>query len=62
MHIENIFEIVWHILFGITFGSSLWKQTNCPIIQSQVVGTDIQCLPPEAKFPKFEDALWNCAI
>ena len=62
MHIENIVEILWPILFGIIFGSILWKQIVFPIIRSQ--GTESQCLSlsPEAKFPNFEGAFWYCAI
>ena len=32
---------MWPILFGIILGSILRKQIDFPIIQSQVVGTDI---------------------
>ena len=68
VQIENII-ILLPVLFGIIFGSVLWKQIAFPIILSQVVGSDSQCLfpitsppSPETKFPKFEGALWKCAI
>ena len=44
MHIENIVEILWPILLALYLDQFCENTLLFPIIRSQVVGTDSQCL------------------